>query len=1091
MKKIIRFVFLFLIVSTLSVLVACDDNEETLSKSLNITEESIEIEVGQEFAVNVVLENLEGDIQWEVSDASVASVSGKVVTGLKVGETIIKAKIGEYEDSCSVKVIAPSTVGTLSVDYESISLNQGSKLSVNATVTYKGEKVEGLVYEWTESSNSTVVTLNPTGSKCEVTAAGFGTSTITVKTTHLGVELIKTLTVTVIRDVSVEIDNLSLGANGYDLNLVTYVPEGMEGEVVTEFTPSVKVYVNGEEVNNAAYTLEASGDAVVIENNKIKANKSGSAVVTLTYQDEAGDIELIINVNVSTVNVSLAQTIDFDKDANLVVLEAEQFLGNVTSVLLGEENLTFEVVEGKLRISSYTEANVGETDLVINTDVSSYNLKAFVVTMVIDSKEDLDRLGTVSKVDGADVWDGYYVLGCDIEYNGVFTTFCGFEQGGTWGGTTGFVGTFDGRGHVIKGFKTAGAFGGLFGTIANSGVVKNVGFVDAEIKDSADRSGIVASFVYGKIQNVFVQVKQYGAWWCGGVAEYVYPNAEISNAVVYVTETNNRADILALTSFSFDNAILKDCYSVGTLPLYRNGGDTPVAGPETDNLRNFASLDAFKNANVDLTTWDTAIWDVTSGMPVFKGYLNLIASDASSAIKNDNTVLVEESLTINGSLDYTYSLKEQTQGITIEGNVVTVVGNFGAKFTVVATNVFDSSITYEKEFTVADKPEVTLTGVYGAKLESSSSVVVVEEIAADTISKVLINNVEVQFTQNGSNLTISGYESFAAGDYELKLVGANANYNGTIAITSLPYHTLNACLDFDLSANLVSLSADMFAGEIQSVTLAGVQLTVDGLNVSGYQAVSVGENTLVVRTNEAVYELKALVVTKVINSVADWKAVLDARVDVITGYYVLGADLDYTGVSYAVVTGLAWGATEGFDGIFDGRGHTISNLALEGDQCSYFGTIGINAVIKNVKFDNASIAWGGQGGILGNLVYGRIENVSISFASNGGWWTGAIGCFIRSEARINNVMIYVTGPDSDNKSGIGSCIQDASVITNCYVIGTLPLGYVGADAPGAVLENSTNVAKYADLDSLKAAGHDFTSFDTTIWNLDSGYPVLR
>ena len=59
MKKIIRFVFLFLIVSTLSVLVACDDNEETLSKSLNITEESIEIEVGQEFAVNVVLENLD------------------------------------------------------------------------------------------------------------------------------------------------------------------------------------------------------------------------------------------------------------------------------------------------------------------------------------------------------------------------------------------------------------------------------------------------------------------------------------------------------------------------------------------------------------------------------------------------------------------------------------------------------------------------------------------------------------------------------------------------------------------------------------------------------------------------------------------------------------------------------------------------------------------------------------------------------------------------------------------------------------------------------------------------------------------------
>ena len=48
----------------------------------------------------------------------------------------------------------------------------------------------------------------------------------------------------------------------------------------------------------------------------------------------------------------------------------------------------------------------------------------------------------------------------------------------------------------------------------------------------------------------------------------------------------------------------------------------------------------------------------------------------------------------------------------------------------------------------------------------------------------------------------------------------------------------------------------------------------------------------------------------------------------------------------------------------------------------------------------------------------------------------------------------------------------------------------GADAPGSVLENTTNVAKYADYEALKNASHDFASFDTAIWNLEAGYPYF-
>ena len=1085
MRKSIRFTFLFLVLSIFSILVAC---KPEVVKSLTISEESVEVEVGQEVKVDVILENLDGEVLWEITDSSVASVKGGVVTGLSIGETILKASLSGYEDSLTVKVIAPSVVGTLSVDYETISLNEGSKLSVNASVSFKGEKVEGLEYVWTENSNGSVVSLNANGGKCEVTATGFGESVITVKTNHFGVDLTKTITVSVIRDVSVEITNIELGDSGYILDLVSFVPEGTD--YISEFIPDVKVLANGEELSDINYSLTADNDVVVIEGNKIRASKEGSAVVTLTYQDVSGNVELVINVNVTNASVSLEKMIDFDKDANLVVLNKNDFVGNILGATLAGEELTVEVAGDNVNLSGYSNVGCGEADLVVKTDNANYSLKALVISMIIDSKEDLDRLGTVSRVGDSAVWDGYYVLGCDIEYNGVFNTFCGLEQGGTWGGTTGFVGTFDGRGHVIKGFQTAGPCGGLIGTIGTAGVVKNVGFVDAEVKDSADRSGIVASFVYGKIQNVFVQVKQNGAWWCGGVAEYVYPAGEISNTIIYVTETNGRDTNLALASLSFDTAIFKDCYSVGSLPLYRTGGDAPVAGPEAENLKNFASLAEFKNANVDLTSWDSSLWDTTSGMPVFKSYLALIKDNASSAIKNDNSVLVNGSLVIEGSNDYVYTLKEEVSGITINGNVVTVVGNYDTKFTVIASNIIDPSITYEKEFTVASKPVVILNGAYNLKLDEASSVVVIEEVALDTISKVLINGVEVTFIQDGTNLTLSAYESFEANTYSLEIIGTNASYTGNVTLARLPYNVLDKSLDFDLSANLVSLDSSLFSGVIQNVTLAGNQLTLDGLNVSGYQGVSVGENTLVVKTDEAIYELKALVVTKVIKSTDDWASVLASKTGPITGYYVLGNDLDYTGVKYGVVTGLAWGATDGFDGVFDGRGFSIRNLALEDNYCSYFGTIGLNAHIKNVEFVNASIAWGGQGGILGNLVYGKIENVSISFASNGGWWTGAIGCFIRSEAKINNVMINVTGTDSDNKSGIGSCIQDPASLTNVYVIGNLPLAYVGADAPGSVLENTTNVAKYADYEALKNASHDFASFDTAIWNLEAGYPYF-
>ena len=88
-------------------------------------------------------------------------------------------------------------------------------------------------------------------------------------------------------------------------------------------------------------------------------------------------------------------------------------------------------------------------------------------------------------------------------------------------------------------------------------------------------------------------------------------------------------------------------------------------------------------------------------------------------------------------------------------------------------------------------------------------------------------------------------------------------------------------------------------------------------------------------------------------------------------YVALAADIDLAGIDWSVNIGDDANAT--FDGIFDGKGHTIYNLtstetAQKGDQyiCTgLFGAIYDKAVIKNLTIENATI---NTGSYTGNIV---------------------------------------------------------------------------------------------------------------------------
>lgn len=68
---------------------------------LNFTEK----EIKKDEEIRLLLSPCKGEVKWESSDPTIASIdeTGKV-TGLKKGETVINAKIGDFETSAKIKV---------------------------------------------------------------------------------------------------------------------------------------------------------------------------------------------------------------------------------------------------------------------------------------------------------------------------------------------------------------------------------------------------------------------------------------------------------------------------------------------------------------------------------------------------------------------------------------------------------------------------------------------------------------------------------------------------------------------------------------------------------------------------------------------------------------------------------------------------------------------------------------------------------------------------------------------------------------------------------------------------------------------------
>lgn len=622
--------------------------------------------------------------------------------------------------------------------------------------------------------------------------------------------------------------------------------------------------------------------------------------------------------------------------------------GEIQSVLFdGVEisSYTYTAGESIVLPKSVYENTLKQTNLVVKTKDGETEYQTTIplniATMVIASKEDLASFATLTRGNTWGVGE-LYVLASDIDYEGGAYNINLNVTGANNTTGTGFAGTFDGRGHIIKNI-VVGANGFISG-IRQDGILKNVTFLNATQNGTGFfvQASSWSKELGGTIENVYLQVKttvSKSSAFAGGN----YGTARIRNVVVdVVSKVDSYAfwDICFHTNWGSHSSV----YGIG-VDRYKHG----VNGEYSNNLdvsQIFADFEEFKAGGKDTNgvainynVMDNDFWNIVEGAPVPARLTTETLAITNTEVTD---IPVESTVTItNTPVAYAkYELVSEVAGVSINGNVVSISAQAqGETFTVKVTNqVTGESAT--KDFTVQsldatvfDSLDVDL-GTYGAE----------DNIVLDlteTLNKKGLTDSDV------TAVTVDGYD-------------ASAKFaDGAITYTKAELNT----------------------------------------------EATLGEHTFIVKAEKegVAYIIKQPVVvcSKIISTKADADAMLSYAIFTsdntarksVTGYFILGDDIDMAGGQFGISyygTDADQSITENgavnpvYRATFDGRNYTVSNPTFSKNASGVFG-FGYDCTIKNLKMVGVTVSHSGASALIegagGTTV---ISNVFVQGALKGG-----------------------------------------------------------------------------------------------------------
>ena len=821
-------------------------------------------------------------------------------------------------------------------------------------------------------------------------------------------------------DSSTKQENVAVRMNEFPAG-VTYI-EVTERFRITNTEETVGI---GEELSittdkaNLSYTYSLA-KAV----NGVSVDENG--VVTVADSAKVGATFTVVVSGSNYQTEEITFTVQKAKKTLSAVVEIEQINGSFTIPSVEGEILKVTVGDKEFSDISGNTIEFGKEDFVkqetlgkgktytIETLTTIYTGTANIYTMIIDNKAELDQwqavasdnavaAGDVLEIQKKALYNGYFILGADIEYNatwggygiawGAFnnkalwkeehqskystdhkTVLAAFNEGWfiegaiyeDWGTGVlgGFKGVFDGDGHYIDGMGMSGNFAGFVVTLGG-GTIKNVAFTNAKVLSS--NSGFVTNRGPGIIENVYVQVVEMVNGDSASNPTSIIsrgPGKTISNIVVDVS--------------AIDFANLEYAYVVN------------LATGTSDGVYVLGAGDALLNRKASGT-----------------GANNFSASDKKASVfyeLNNNSASIADYDCVASFATAADLLADATHGAKVRAWNDNGFWTVDTEYGIVVPEVLYEDVLDDYKTTMLD---TTIT------IEKVSGTFNLPSEIQGTITKVVVGNEE--FTDiNGKTVTI----------------GENA----LVAQESLGKNVL-------------------------------VTFEADGKKYACYANVY----TMII-DNKA--ELKNWQAVAADNSVKAGLCVEEQKQAVLSGYFVLGANIEYNdtwtpilpyaGATPSIYTVLSeatannlkaqyandevalskiiqegWGSgtKAGFKGVFDGDGHYINGLWVGEGYSGFVITLG-GGTIKNIAFTNASV--GSTSSVVANRGPGLIENVYVSVASmaNGSDASNPTSVVTRGQYKtLRNIVVDVSAIDFANLEYAIAVNLVQGISENVYVLG--------------------------------------------------------
>ena len=942
---------------------------------ISFEQTKIELNLGQRVKLDPTVEKLnKEDIVWSTSDAAVVTVYNGVVQGVGEGSAIVTAAIGKI--SATVEFNVTERIIDLGMASKTIELYD--TLSLEPTLTNITEAIV-----WT-SSDPSVATVD--GGK--VTLIKEGETTITAKANGAESSLSLTVICTQVPSVSVIGDSVEV-IKGKKLDLEAKVSFlGVERDGNLTF----------ESGNEAIATVSADGEILGVSAGETTVTIKGSyngyvfadKVINVTVKD---DVELRLSQSTVTLYASNPDGESYLTQADITAecFEDGNKIDSATVVWTSGNDNVVKVNNGVITVETYSDEPVIVTASYTSTKgkqvTATVSVTALAPVIDLGAKEIVLSDGTESVLTIASGWNDsefecvkagddevsataaasgvtlsheslkklfgektitvkckrvFYSYDATIITHAI-STAADLQAMRSYQTSVGsnnknvLDGYFVLRNNVdassLTNFILLDEWSnqrhlGFIGTLDGRGYsIGNIGLANAGL------FGYVGA--KGTIKNLGIVTASGGDYAIAsefrGKADNVFVYALARKYCLQLSDDatlSNSIVVLsdtdsAIVNTAFDPRVsIFDVYGVADNMIKNNSVEAKYIGRTAGDYSGFDTA-LFEGLHLASSAFDGAYWEERNGLPAFKSY----AEATLEFTDPSDRITYGSEYSAAANVLSTFSIKEAKTGITVsaDGRIrITDEAVDRTQFTVVAKSLYGQ--TKEKTYTFLKLTieDHTADGYAFDYDKSTGSGITVPLDGITNVWGIGVGNLIMEdgFTFSDGNLTV-------------------------------PHETLLA--------------------------------TVNGK----YGDIDVKIYTSVPSVGSVCHIFKASVVSKIIDSAEDLAAITAANTAAtIDEYYIVSKDIDASsaGIVRFVNNNTAGNNEVGFKGIFDGRGHVISNIATEAKEYNglggLFGLLLKGSVVKNIAFTDVTMTSSYKYVISGESkpLYGTIENVVITAA---------------------------------------------------------------------------------------------------------------